>query len=270
MLSRDAIYRRRRNPRSAKSDKFRRMRAKREEREVPAEVGWGVIVEGGEEEGRLGEEEGGMGEGGVGEGEREGWEKGRGRGGRRGRGRVGRRGRGRGGRRGRGRDGRGRGGRRGRGRDGRGRGRDGRGRGGRRGRGRVRDGRGGREGVIEAGEGEGGEEGGITSSDNEPETPLGKRKQCPECEFLPTPVRRKLLTEDPAMATAFVGDTSHIQKFVDQMNCTSKCSSPGCSGQLAIVRKKAQGLGGTIEVTYQCSGCVARSLTFSTSVAGEV
>ena len=116
----------------------------------------------------------------------------------------------------------------------------------------------------------GGEEGEITSSDDEPETPLGKRKHAPEYEFLPTPVRRKLLTEDPVFATAFVGDTSHIQKFVDQVNYTSRCSSPGCSGQLRIFRKKAQGLGGAIEVTYQCSGCEARSLTFSTVVVGEI
>ena len=72
------------------------------------------------------------------------------------------------------------------------------------------------------------------------------------------------------MATAFIGDSSHIQDFVDQVNCTSKCSSPGCSGQLAVVCKKAQGLGGAIEVAYQCNGCLARSLTFRTSVVGEV
>ena len=30
------------------------------------------------------------------------------------------------------------------------------------------------------------------------------------------------------------------------------------------------GLGGAIEVTYQCSGCEARSLTFSTVVVGEI
>ena len=77
-----------------------------------------------------------------------------------------------------------------------------------RGRGRV-CGRGRRSGGM-AEEGEGGEQGEITSSDDEPETPLGKRKHAPECEFLPTPVRRKLLTEDPVIATAFVGDTSHI------------------------------------------------------------
>ena len=98
---------------------------------------------------------------------------------------------------------------------------------------------------------------------------MGKRKDAPECKFLPTPVR-KLLTEDPVIATAFVGDTSHIQKFVDQVNCTNKCSSPGCTGQLTIAHKKAQGLGGTVEVAYKCSGCVTHSLTFNTSVVGEV
>ena len=128
----------------------------------------------------------------------------------------------------------------------------------------------GEEGGMGEGEEGGMGEGGITSSDSEPETSLGKRKHAPECEFLPTPVRRKLLTEDPAMATAFIGDSSHIQDFVDQVNCTSKCSSPGCNGQLAVVCKKAQGLGGVIEVAYQCNGCLARSLTFRTSVVGEV
>ena len=45
MLSKDALYRRKRNPRSAKSEKFRLLRAKRES---TAEVGGGGMVEEGE------------------------------------------------------------------------------------------------------------------------------------------------------------------------------------------------------------------------------
>ena len=211
MLSKDALYRRKRNPRSIKSERFRLLRAKREEVST-ADVGTlrenvgegGMVEEGGV--GEVGTGEGGMVEGGKGEvgmvegGEGEGW---------------------------------------------------------------MIEGGEGEGGMVE--EGEGGEE--VTSSEDEPETPLGKRKHAPDCEFLPTPVRRKVLAEDPATATAFIGDTSHLQEFVDQVNCTTKCSSPGCSGQVAIV---AQGLGGTFEVTFKCSGCVARSLTFSTAVVGEI
>ena len=51
------------------------------------------------------------------------------------------------------------------------------------------------------------------------------------------------------------------------MNCTSKCSTQGCSGHLKVVQVKAMGV---VEVSFQCSGCVAHSLTFSTSVVGEI
>ena len=137
---------------------------------------------------------------------------------------------------------------------------------------------GGEVGMVEGGMVGGGEEGGVIEweegsdtqeSDSSAETPLGKRKH--EADYcFPTPVRRKILAEDPASAVGFVGDTSHIRSFVNQVNCTSKCSTPGCSGHLKVVQVKAMGLGGAVEVSFQCSGCVARSLTFSTSVVGEI
>ena len=59
MLSKDAIYRRRRNPRSSKSERFRLLRAKREESSIAEVDGRGMgdgggevgIVEGEEREG---------------------------------------------------------------------------------------------------------------------------------------------------------------------------------------------------------------------------
>ena len=53
------------------------------------------------------------------------------------------------------------------------------------------------------------------------------------------------------------------------MNSTSKCSTPGCNGVLNVVKVKALGLGGAVEVSIKCSCCIARLLTFSTSVVGE-
>jgi len=106
-------------------------------------------------------------------------------------------------------------------------------------------------------------------SDSSAETPLGKRKHETDYAFFPTPVRRKILAEDPTSSIGFVGDTSHIRSFVDQVNSTSKCSTPGCNGVLNVVKVKALGLGGAVEVSIRCSCCIARSLTFSTSVVGE-
>jgi len=53
-------------------------------------------------------------------------------------------------------------------------------------------------------------------SDSSAKTPLGKRKHETDYAFFPTPVRRKILAEDPTSSIGFVGDTSHIQLFVNQ------------------------------------------------------
>ena len=53
-----------------------------------------------------------------------------------------------------------------------------------------------------------------------------------------------MLAEDPASTLGFVGDTSHIRSFVNQVNCTSKCSTLGCSRLLKVVQVKAMCLGG--------------------------
>ena len=240
MISKRVLQQRKYNRRSRRSAKFAELRRRRDE--VPTtrvesclvreggEGGIGDMLEGGVEEGR-------MGEGGEEGGEIEGVEERRGEGGEEG--------------------------------------------------GKIEGGEDGRmgegieEGVIEGEElgmtGEGGEEGeGMTGeggeeeegeSDSSAETPLGKRKHTSEYDFFPSPVRRKLLPEDPALTTTFMGDTSHVRAFIEQVNCTSKCSTPGCSGYLRSFEVKAMGLGGAIEMSIQCSGCTARSLTFSTSVS---
>ena len=91
------------------------------------------------------------------------------------------------------------------------------------------------------GVGEGGYAEGESEHDGDAKTPLGKRKHETDYAFFPTPVRRKILAEDPTSTVGFVGDTSHIRSFVDQVNSTSKCSTPGCSGGLKVVKVKALG-----------------------------
>jgi len=94
------------------------------------------------------------------------------------------------------------------------------------------------------------------SSDSSVETPLGKRNHETDYAFFPTPVRRKILADDPTSSIGFVGDTSHIRSFVDS---TSKCSTPGYNGVLSVVKMKALGLGGAVEVSIKCSCCIPRS-----------
>ena len=85
------------------------------------------------------------------------------------------------------------------------------------------------EGGVQArGEVEGDEEEeGVGKSDGSAETALGKRKRENGYAFFPIPVRRKILSEVPASTIGFMGDTSHIQLFVNQVNSTSKCSTSG-------------------------------------------
>ena len=86
------------------------------------------------------------------------------------------------------------------------------------------------------------------------ETPPKKQKIDPPF-VLETP-DRKLLAEIPAVSNgAFVGQTSQVQAFVDQVNATSSCATVGCTGLLKPTRFNLTGLGGA-----QFQQCVVREL----------
>ena len=76
-------------------------------------------------------------------------------------------------------------------------------------------------GMVEGGEGEIREEEVLKPSWG------NKSMKLTMLSFPPPSIRRKILSEVPASTIGFMGDTSHIQLFVNQVNSTSKCSTPG-------------------------------------------
>ena len=67
---------------------------------------------------------------------------------------------------------------------------------------------------------------------------------------------RKLLAEFPVTSNgAFVGQTSQVQAFVHQVNATSSCATLGCTGLLKPNSVKLTGLGGAVNIDYDCIYC---------------
>ena len=79
-------------------------------------------------------------------------------------------------------------------------------------------------------------------------------------------------TPDKRMSTelcvgngAFISQKCQIQDLIDQVNNTSKCATKDCKGLLKPVNIQMIGLGGTIRIQYDCTGCVERRLNFNSS-----
>ena len=60
-----------------------------------------------------------------------------------------------------------------------------------------------------------------------------------------------------------------LRAFVNQVNATSVCATPCCSGKLKPVSVTLAGLGGALEVKYSCTGCDQRQIVFNSSVQHE-
>ena len=83
--------------------------------------------------------------------------------------------------------------------------------------------------------------------ESDSETPQKKRKLDPEF-LLETPDRRGLAEFSCKSNGQYVGHTSQLQAFIDQINATSICATSGCNGQLKPVSIILTGLGGSVEV----------------------
>ena len=95
-------------------------------------------------------------------------------------------------------------------------------------------------------------------------------RACDPPYVLNTPLRRKECGELHNTHSAFVGVTSQVTDLIDQVNATSGCkATSGCTGELKLVRVRLAGLGGAVEMTYSCSECSRRVVTFRSSVEHE-
>ena len=63
----------------------------------------------------------------------------------------------------------------------------------------------------------------------------------------------------------FVCLTSQVASFIDQMNESMACRTPGCNGTFIPIRAISEGLGGAIKIVIACNGCKIRTLTFDSS-----
>ena len=131
---------------------------------------------------------------------------------------------------------------------------------------------GGREGTVvgETGLIEGTIPGSEFDSEAEDDSDLGSETPPKKCKIDPPFVLetpdRKLLAEIPVTSNgAFVGQTSQVQIFGDQANVTSSCITLGCTGLLKPTRVNLTGLGGAVDIDDDCTSCLERRLTFSSS-----
>ena len=93
--------------------------------------------------------------------------------------------------------------------------------------------------------------------------------------FLPTPQRevrniiRKVTSLTPTKEVCFM-DLTQLDKFMKQLNAVRVCATPGCKGKLAPVHWKRAGLGGAINIAYNCDGCAGQLALFETSAKYEL
>ena len=57
--------------------------------------------------------------------------------------------------------------------------------------------------------------------------------------------------------------------FIDQINLSSKCAKPSCSGKLKLVSVSMIGQQGCVTLQYDCTGCAERRVTFNSSIKHE-
>ena len=100
---------------------------------------------------------------------------------------------------------------------------------------------------------------GSTSNDSEGES----------SEYLPTPVKKVCLSKNVSPNelgnSVFLCQTTQLQAFIDQVNETTLCYSPQCTGKLVPVNIKHVGLGGSVTVKFSCTGCAERMLNLASS-----
>ena len=87
-----------------------------------------------------------------------------------------------------------------------------------------------------------------------------------DSEFYPSPAKKLCPTAVSMSKGLFICETSQVEQFVGQINSTSTCHTPRCSGKLIPVNVKLVGLGGAAIIKFACTGCSNRNLAFHSSV----
>ena len=74
----------------------------------------------------------------------------------------------------------------------------------------------------------------------------------------------------PKFTSVFVGESSQMEIFIEQINECSACTATtGCSGKYVLTGIQLKGLGGAVNMTYSCDGCSNRTATFESSAVSS-
>ena len=88
------------------------------------------------------------------------------------------------------------------------------------------------------------------SSDDDSDYETAQKLRKFDSEFVLDTPNRRGQAEIPGVSNGvFMGQTSQLQAFVDQINKSSKCATPGCNGILNPVTIYLVGLGGAVRST---------------------
>ena len=107
----------------------------------------------------------------------------------------------------------------------------------------------------------------LSSEFDSDDTTLTGRSITDEDDEKNLPSAAKMLHNPVTMSKSlFVCETIQLQQFIEQINSTSICHTPRCSGKLVPVSIKLAGLGGAIIIKFTCTGCGDHKLNFNSSV----
>ena len=97
----------------------------------------------------------------------------------------------------------------------------------------------------------------VSDSDDDTTTLTANSTNCEsDSEFLPTPVKRQCKGPFVMPKNLFICETVQLQEFIEQVNSTSICHTPRCTGKLVLVSVKLAGLGGAVVIKFHVPGVV--------------
>ena len=106
----------------------------------------------------------------------------------------------------------------------------------------------------------------ITEEDHTDATLTASSANCgSDSEFYPSPAKRMRVTPVSMARGLFICETSQLQQFIDEINMTTICHTPRCTGKLVPVNVKLIGLGGAAIIKFACTGCSNRRLALHSS-----
>ena len=85
-------------------------------------------------------------------------------------------------------------------------------------------------------------------------------------DYCPTPLKKARISPVDLGNSIFLCQTAQLQQLIDQINETSVCYTPHCTGKLVPINIKTLGLGGCAVVKFSCSNCNERVINLVSSV----